>query len=154
MFRRYSHLCFERQYPRQNSVIRLKWNILPPPKFLGWLRYWTGIGKERRNYSAQQWLFFFCTVAVLANNENAGFQEKVLLVVCSPGVIMSIKYVLLVNERVMNLKHSTSCFSIAEVLACLVQRYCNDFLPNVLLIFIHFPIRVAYNIKFNERLIP
>ena len=32
-------LCFERQCPKQNSVIRLKSNILPPLKFLGWLRY-------------------------------------------------------------------------------------------------------------------
>jgi len=32
-------LCFERQYPKQNSVIRLKSNILTP-EFLGWLRYW------------------------------------------------------------------------------------------------------------------
>jgi len=32
-------LCFERRYPKQNSIIRLKSNILAP-KFLGWLRYW------------------------------------------------------------------------------------------------------------------
>jgi len=31
-------LCFEVRFCKQNSVIRLKWNILPP-KFLGWLRY-------------------------------------------------------------------------------------------------------------------
>ena len=32
-------LCFERRYPKQNSVIRLKSNI-PPTQFLSWLRYW------------------------------------------------------------------------------------------------------------------
>jgi len=45
IFRTYSHLCFERRYHKQNSVIRLKPNILYPtkffdsPKFVGWLRY-------------------------------------------------------------------------------------------------------------------
>jgi len=33
-------LSFERQYPKQNRVIRVKSNIFAPPKFLGWLRYW------------------------------------------------------------------------------------------------------------------
>jgi len=33
-------LCFERRFSKQNSVIRLKSNILAPPKFLGWLRHW------------------------------------------------------------------------------------------------------------------
>ena len=39
-------LCFERRFSEQNSVIRLKSNILAPPKFfgplkfLGWLRHW------------------------------------------------------------------------------------------------------------------
>jgi len=28
-------LCFERPFSKQNSVIRLKSNIVPPPKFLG-----------------------------------------------------------------------------------------------------------------------
>ena len=37
IFRKYSHLCFERPFSKQNSVIRLKSNILAPPKFLGWL---------------------------------------------------------------------------------------------------------------------
>jgi len=38
-------LCFERCFSKQNSVIRLKASILPPPKFfappkvLGWLRH-------------------------------------------------------------------------------------------------------------------
>jgi len=37
-------LCFERRFSKQNSVIRLKTNILAPldvfpPKFLGWLRH-------------------------------------------------------------------------------------------------------------------
>jgi len=31
-------LCFERRLSKQNTVIRLKLNILPP-KFLGWLRH-------------------------------------------------------------------------------------------------------------------
>jgi len=36
-------LCFERRFSKQNSVICLKSNILPPPpKFLGWLRHWHG----------------------------------------------------------------------------------------------------------------
>jgi len=34
-------LCFERRFSKQNSVIRLKTDILLPPKFLGWLRYWS-----------------------------------------------------------------------------------------------------------------
>ena len=33
-------LCFERRFSKQNSVIRLKPNILPPI-FLGWLRHCT-----------------------------------------------------------------------------------------------------------------
>jgi len=32
-------LCIERRFSKQNSVIRLKSNILTPPKFLGWLRH-------------------------------------------------------------------------------------------------------------------
>jgi len=31
-------LCFERRFSKQNSVIRLKTNIFPPPKFMGRLR--------------------------------------------------------------------------------------------------------------------
>jgi len=39
-------LCFERRFPKQNSVIHLKSSILAPKKifgplkFLGWLRHW------------------------------------------------------------------------------------------------------------------
>jgi len=33
-------LCFERRFSKQNSVIRLKSYILPPPKF--WAGYATG----------------------------------------------------------------------------------------------------------------
>jgi len=33
------NLCFERRFSEQNSVIRLKSNILAPPKFLGWLHH-------------------------------------------------------------------------------------------------------------------
>ena len=45
IFRTYSHWCFERRYHKQNSVIRIKSNILSPPnfltpKFVGWLRYY------------------------------------------------------------------------------------------------------------------
>jgi len=36
-------LCFERRFSKQNSVIRLKSNILPPQKFLGWLRHYIDI---------------------------------------------------------------------------------------------------------------
>jgi len=32
-------LCFERRYPQENSINRLKSNILAP-QFLGWLLYW------------------------------------------------------------------------------------------------------------------
>jgi len=44
-------LCFERRFSKQNSVIRLKSNILAPPKFfrpptfLGWLRHWTEVSQ-------------------------------------------------------------------------------------------------------------
>ena len=33
-------LCFERRFSKQNSVLHLESNILPPPQFLGWLRHW------------------------------------------------------------------------------------------------------------------
>ena len=33
-------LCFERRFSKQNSIIRLKWNILVPPNF--WTGYATG----------------------------------------------------------------------------------------------------------------
>jgi len=39
MFRNYSYLCFERRFCKQNSVIRLKSNILAPLKF--WAGYAT-----------------------------------------------------------------------------------------------------------------
>jgi len=32
-------LCFERRFSEQSSVIGLKSNFLPHPKFLGWLRH-------------------------------------------------------------------------------------------------------------------
>jgi len=41
-------LCFERRFSKQNSVIRLKSNILTP-KFLGWLRHWLGLQKMERH---------------------------------------------------------------------------------------------------------
>jgi len=34
-------LCFERRFPKENSVIRLKSNILASTKCLGWQRYWS-----------------------------------------------------------------------------------------------------------------
>jgi len=37
-------LSFERRFSKENSVIRLKSNILPPPKYLGWLRHWAPQG--------------------------------------------------------------------------------------------------------------
>jgi len=40
IFKAYSHLCFERRYHKQNSVIRLKSNILAPPNFWAGLRYY------------------------------------------------------------------------------------------------------------------
>jgi len=36
-------LCFERRFSKQNSVIRLKLNILVPKKFLGWLGHWCNV---------------------------------------------------------------------------------------------------------------
>ena len=39
IFRKYSHLCFERRFSKQNNVIRLKSNILAPPNF--WVGYAT-----------------------------------------------------------------------------------------------------------------
>ena len=35
-------LCLERQYPKQNSVIRLKLNILTPPNFFVPQNFWPG----------------------------------------------------------------------------------------------------------------
>jgi len=35
-------LCFERQYPKQNSVIPLNSNICPPPTFLAPKNFWAG----------------------------------------------------------------------------------------------------------------
>jgi len=35
-------LCFERHFSKQNSVIRLKLNILAPPKFLPLPNFWAG----------------------------------------------------------------------------------------------------------------
>jgi len=45
-------LCFERRFSKQNSVIRLKSNILAPqnfldpPNFVGWLRHWCGTSQN------------------------------------------------------------------------------------------------------------
>jgi len=39
----------------QNSVIRLKSNILTAPKFLGWLRYCPGRLKNRSGWKNRQW---------------------------------------------------------------------------------------------------
>jgi len=48
-------LCFERRYPKQNSVIPLKSNILTPqiclpPKLLSWLRHWPWFWHKSRLY--------------------------------------------------------------------------------------------------------
>ena len=43
-------LCFERQYLKQNSVIRLKSNILAPHKILGWLRHWNHLRSRFLTY--------------------------------------------------------------------------------------------------------
>ena len=50
-------LCFERRFSKQNSVIRLRSNILAPPKCLGWLRHWTESArpKSRVPPSWPQW---------------------------------------------------------------------------------------------------
>jgi len=55
-------LCIERRFSKQNSVIRLKSNILlplkffGPPKFFGWLRH----------CFARQHATYFCVVATVA----------------------------------------------------------------------------------------
>jgi len=35
-------LCFERRFSKQNSVIRIKSNILTPKTFFGLLNFWAG----------------------------------------------------------------------------------------------------------------
>jgi len=40
------NLCFETRFSNQNSVIRLKSNISPQKKFLGWLRHWCAAEKR------------------------------------------------------------------------------------------------------------
>jgi len=40
-------LSFERRYPKQNSVIRLKSNILAPQIFLAPPNFWTGYASDR-----------------------------------------------------------------------------------------------------------
>ena len=40
IFRKCSHFVLQVAFFVQNSVIRLKSNILPPQKFLGWPRHW------------------------------------------------------------------------------------------------------------------
>ena len=59
-------MCFERRYPKQNTVIRLKSNILAsanffaPPQIFGWLRHW-----------ALGWNFLTnCVDAVLIKDED------------------------------------------------------------------------------------
>ena len=36
-------LCFERRFPKQNTVARLKSKYLPPKNFGVWLRYWVSL---------------------------------------------------------------------------------------------------------------
>ena len=49
LFRNIVTLCFERRFYKQNSVNRLKSNILPPP-FLGWLRHWKQLPQARHSW--------------------------------------------------------------------------------------------------------
>jgi len=44
----FSHLCFERRYPKQNNVARLKSNILPPKKL------WAGYATVRHTPQARK----------------------------------------------------------------------------------------------------
>ena len=50
-------LCFEIRFSKQNTIIRLKSNILAPAKFWGWLRHWTarpdGYGRWDSRIAAQ-----------------------------------------------------------------------------------------------------
>ena len=41
-------LCFEKRFSEQDSVIRLKSNILAPLKYLGRLRHWRHVVTARR----------------------------------------------------------------------------------------------------------
>jgi len=43
--------CFKRRFSKQNSVIRLKSNILAPPKFLGWLRHSCVVTQKNTSFS-------------------------------------------------------------------------------------------------------
>jgi len=42
--------CFEKWCLKQNSVARLKSNILPPKKILGWLRHWVHHSRFRKQF--------------------------------------------------------------------------------------------------------
>ena len=66
-------LCFERRFSKQNSVIHLKSNILPPPeffwpppKFLGWLRHWPPL-----------WLHFYIyTLLMYTNTRSIEIEQR------------------------------------------------------------------------------
>jgi len=85
-FYTYSHWCFERRYHKQNSVIRLKSNILSPTKFfgpsklLGCLRY--GLhGQVAKRASG----LFYCWSLSCNNNITTNF--KCSLQVTISGVL-------------------------------------------------------------------
>jgi len=56
-------LCFERRFFKQNSVVRFKLKILPPPKFLGWLRHCANF---RLSVSFDVFDRFFCKLETRA----------------------------------------------------------------------------------------
>jgi len=68
-------LCFKRRFSKQNSVIRLKSNILAP-KFLGWPRHWC-----KCSYMLSRDLFVTCRCC--AANSTAGVVTYGVAVVSS-----------------------------------------------------------------------
>jgi len=75
-------LCFERRFSKQSSVIRLKSNILAPPKLLGWLRHWSTVK-----------MFLFCgqhrTVGIA---QGAGFYSTKILYRLLPESVAAQKF--------------------------------------------------------------
>jgi len=66
-------LSFKRRFSKQNSVIRLKSNILAPTKFLGWLRHCPQL---------LQWKYLCCSVVLNlpARCSNSTLQQWTKLV--------------------------------------------------------------------------
>jgi len=89
-------LCFERRFSKQNSVIRLKSNILPPPNF--WAGYATdsrGSGQQDlpRTWSLSNWrgcsifrFYEFNSCALCLEVSHHAFFEKI----SSPLLIFAI----------------------------------------------------------------